>query len=207
MRGLKRALRLAASALVGVGSACVGVAPPQEVSVCVTVPVEEPPEPPPRRAPSGIQPLEAATPFVDLEVAGHEPAIVSLPLGASEPRPLVVAAHGAGDRPEHPCAFWRNIVGDRAFVLCPRGYPMNPHTAPDKTGYFFTTHHALGAEMESAISALLVRYRLHVDAAAPIFAGFSQGATLGAALLPSHPARFARAVLIEGDERFAPVPP
>lgn len=149
----------------------------------------------------GRQPLEALqapAPFLDLPVPHHHAAVVSLPLGATTPRPVLVAAHGAGDRPEWQCAMWRGIVGDRAFVLCPRGFPMNPYVPPSDTGYFYTTHHALGREITLAFEALQARFPEHVDAEAPAYAGFSQGAIMGALLLPNHPARFTRAALVEG---------
>ena len=152
-------------------------------------------------APGGaasFAPLEAASPVIALEVPRHRTAVVSLPVGARGPRPVVVAAHGAGDRPEEQCRFWRGIVGDRAFVLCPRGFATNPHAPPDQTGYFYTTHHMLGEEVTAALRALGERFGGHVDLGSPVFAGFSQGAIMGALVLPSHPARFGRAVLVEG---------
>lgn len=154
-------------------------------------PSHEPGEPP-------LSPLEAPGPFLDLPVPHHRDAVVSLPLGATTPRPVLLAAHGAGDRPEWQCQVWRGIVGDRAFILCPRGFPMNPYLPPGETGYFYTTHHALGREITLALEALRARFPEHLDAEAPAFAGFSQGAIMGALLLPNHPARFTRAALVEG---------
>jgi predicted esterase len=131
-------------------------------------------------------------------VSGHRPAVVSVPLGATTPRPVIVAAHGAGDRPDWQCRFWRAIVGDRAFVVCPRGFPLDPRAPADETGYFYTTHHQLGREVTEVLRALAARFGAHADLTSPVYAGFSQGAIMGALLLPEHPARFARAVLIEG---------
>jgi predicted esterase len=136
--------------------------------------------------------------LVDLEVPRHRRAVVGVPVGARGPRPVVVAAHGAGDRPEGQCRFWREIVKERAFVLCPRGFAMNPHVPPDQTGYFYTTHHMLGEEVTAGLAALAARFGAHVDLRGPVYAGFSQGAIMGALVLPDHPARFSRAVLVEG---------
>ena len=47
--------------------------------------------------------------------------MVTVPLGAREPRPLVVALHGGSDRPEWACSAWRSISEGHAFVVCPRG--------------------------------------------------------------------------------------
>lgn len=149
-------------------------------------------------AEGSLPPLEAPSPLVELPVPGHGAMVVSLPLGATTPRPVVVAAHGAGDRPDWQCRAWRDIVGDRAFVACPRGFPMDPRLPPSLTGYFYTTHLQLGKEVTAALAALAARYPDHLDPSAPVYAGFSQGAIMGALLLPHHPARFARAVLIEG---------
>jgi predicted esterase len=145
-----------------------------------------------------LAPLSSPSPLIELPVPHHGPAVVSLPLGARSRRPVLVAAHGAGDRPEWQCHVWRRIVGDRAFVLCPRGFPTNPYVPSEETGYFYTTHHALGREITLALGALAARFGDHVDLEAPAYAGFSQGAIMGAILLPGHPARFSRAALIEG---------
>lgn len=142
--------------------------------------------------------LTSPAPFIDLPVPGHRPAVVSLPLGATSRRPVLVVAHGAGDRPEWQCHVWRGIVGDRAFILCPRGFPTNPYVPPEHTGYFYTTHLTLGREITLALEALRERFPEHADLDAPAYAGFSQGAIMGAMLLPNHPAKFARAALVEG---------
>jgi predicted esterase len=145
-----------------------------------------------------LPPLESTDPFVALPVPRHRAAVVSVPRGATSKRPVLVVAHGAGDRPEWQCQLWRGIVGDRAFILCPRGFPTDPYVPPEHTGYFFTTHHALAREIALGLAALRERFPEYADLEAPAFAGFSQGAIMGAMLLPSHPARFARAALIEG---------
>lgn len=149
-------------------------------------------------APSALSPL-GGEPFVELAVEGHEPAVVSLPLGATAPRPLLVATHGAGGRAIVHCQLWRRIVGDRGFVLCPRGrsmYPGIPERRED--AFYYVGHPQLGREMEVAVAALAERYGAYLDREAPIFAGYSQGASMGALVLPDHPVRFARAVLVEG---------
>jgi poly(3-hydroxybutyrate) depolymerase len=149
-----------------------------------------------------LAPLASSTPFITLPVPRHRDAVVSVPLGATSKRPVLVVVHGAGDRPEWQCQVWRRVVGDRGFILCPRGFPTNPYVPPDQTGYFYTTHHALGREIGLALGALKERFPEHADLQAPAFAGFSQGAIMGALLLPNHPARFSRALLVEGGYGF-----
>ncbi|AKT37534.1 alpha/beta hydrolase [Chondromyces crocatus] len=160
-----------------------------------------PPDRPLPDACSGdLPPLASSSPFLALPVERHRPAVVSLPLGATSPRPVLVVAHGAGDRPEWQCGVWREIVQDHGFVLCVRGFPTNRYVPEAHTGYFYTDHHALGREITLALDALRARFPQHVDATAPAYAGFSQGAIMGAMLLPGHPARFARAALVEGGD-------
>jgi len=54
-------------------------------------------------------------------VHGFGDAVVAVPVGATQSTPVIVAVLGIGDTPEEQCATWREIVGSRAFVLCPRG--------------------------------------------------------------------------------------
>lgn len=147
-----------------------------------------------RRQPDGLQ---APSAILDLEVPGHGPAVVSVPLGATSPRPVLVATHGAADRPDWQCQMWRSIVENRGFVLCPRGRPMNP-AAPDQGGYFYPDHRALQKEVEASLDALKARFPAYVDTSAAIYTGFSQGAILGAPVVAMNPDKFPRAVLIEG---------
>jgi pimeloyl-ACP methyl ester carboxylesterase len=133
-----------------------------------------------------------------LPVAGFEDAVVVVPRARHARSPVVVVAHGAWDRPEPHCAMWREIVAGRAFVLCPRGLPTNPHAPPEARGYYYPDHFELGREIDAALAAMKARFGDRVDASRPVLVGFSQGAIDGALLLPSHAARFARAVLVEG---------
>jgi predicted esterase len=142
--------------------------------------------------------LHAEEAIVELEIPGWRPAVVSLPVGASGARPVLVATHGAGGSPLWHCEVWREIVQNRAFVLCPRGMPIGLQQPGHEVGYFYDGHPALGREIDQAFKALRERYGAFVDPGAPVFAGYSQGASMGSMVLPSHPARFSRAVLIEG---------
>ena len=157
------------------------------------------------RSTAAALPAEAALrsplggdPFVDLPVEGHRAAVVSVPLGASSPRPLLVVTHGAGGRPEPHCAFWRGLLGARGFILCPRGSLLGSLAEPQDQGFFYRDHHALEREVTAAMAALRARYGELVDDRAPMYAGFSQGATMGALAFVKRPAVFARLVLIEG---------
>ena len=142
-------------------------------------------------APSGGGLVELALP------PKREPTVVSLPPDAGV-QPVLVAAHGAGGRATTHCKLWRAIVGRRGFVVCPRGHRTHPHERSESVGYFYDGHPALGREIDQALVALQQRFGDRVDLRAPIFAGYSQGASMGSMVLPSHSARFARAVLMEG---------
>ena len=74
---------------------------------------------------------------------GFLPAVLVVPAG-TQPRPLLVAAHGAGGAPEWDCDYWSRLIADRAFVLCPRGTAMSPGS------FYFKQHYALGAEVAAA---------------------------------------------------------
>src|SRR5262245_4169896 len=51
----------------------------------------------------GLARLHAEEPFEWLEVEGHGDALLSLPLGTTRKRPVVIAAHGRGSRPDWQC--------------------------------------------------------------------------------------------------------
>ncbi len=146
----------------------------------------------------GLSALASDAPFIELEVEGAKPVVVSLPLGSTTARPVLVATHGAGARATVHCAMWRGIVGDRDFIVCPRGTAMWPYDPPHESGYFYDGHPALGVEIAAVLQALGKAYPKRADLHAPVFAGYSQGANMGALLLPEHDAKFAHAILWEG---------
>jgi predicted esterase len=147
-------------------------------------------------------PLAADSPWAELELKGFAPAVVSLPLGARGPRPVLLVAHGAGDNPSWQCEWWRKLVGDRAFVLCPRGVAAG-RLPSGNMGYAYASEPALEREALAALAALAARYAPFVDEGRMVYAGFSQGASFGVSLLARHAERFRAAVLLEGGSRPA----
>jgi hypothetical protein len=132
-------------------------------------------------------------------VEGFGAATVAVPLGAREPRPVVLALHGNYDRPEWQCEVWRGIVGPRPWVLCPRGVPRGD--APKGADrWTFTTAQRLTDEVAAALLALGRAYPEHSDTTQPVLTGFSLGAILGVQLLAAktEAARYRAAVLVEG---------
>lgn len=51
--------------------------------------------------------------------------VVSVPLGAREPRPIMIALHGGSEKPERACPAWRAMTEAYPFVICPRGWGGN----------------------------------------------------------------------------------
>src|SRR5688572_15144954 len=163
-------------------------ATPEPVAVASVAP--PPPELPPMLTGESLQ---------ELPVPGFGAAVVSVPLGARTPRPVVIALHGNYDRPEWQCEVWRGITGGLPWVLCPRGVPRGdaPKSADRWT---YTTAAKVTEEVRLGLNALTERFPAHVDAQAPVFTGFSLGAILGVHLLsaPDGLSRVQSAVLTEG---------
>ena len=133
-----------------------------------------------------------------LDVKGFDEAIASLPLGARGKRPVIIATHGNYDRPEWQCEVWREIVGDRAFVLCPRGTRRPDSPSASDVRFTYDSNQALEREVDAALAALASAYPDHVDAERPIYAGFSLGAIMGVSIASRRPGTYPRAVLVEG---------
>lgn len=141
--------------------------------------------------------LVSEEPLVALPVDGFGDAVVSLPVGTREKRPIVIAVHGNYDRPEWQCGVWRAIVRDRAFVLCPRGVARTDSPSPSDIRFTFANGVAMGMELDRGIAALRARWP---DFAGEIriYTGFSLGAITGVAWLVKEPLRAPIAVLTEG---------
>jgi predicted esterase len=132
--------------------------------------------------------------LTDLEVPGFETAVVSFPPSAPFPQPVLIATHGAGDTPTQMCELWRELLGDRGVVLCPAGPKMYPH----EEGRYYPDHHALERITFAALHALGERYGDMADTERAVYTGYSQGATMGALMIPPHGAECPRLVLVEG---------
>lgn len=137
----------------------------------------------------GVDPATART--RPLEVPGFLPALLVEPSGRDR-RPLIVAAHGAGGAPEWECDYWSRLTSGRAFVLCLRGTRINP-----RAGFYFRDHRALDAEFTAAVAAAR-RASARIAVGSGIYAGFSQGASMGSLVIAKHAEEFPYVVLIEG---------
>jgi hypothetical protein len=146
---------------------------------------------------SGPAPLSAANELAVLAVPGFRDAVVSLPLGATSPRPIALALHGNFDRPEWQCEVWRRITRGQVFVLCPRGIPRSD-VPKDLDRWEWGSLAKTKSELVAALAALRARYPEHVKSGPVIFTGFSLGAILGARLIQDPELDIGAAVLTEG---------
>jgi hypothetical protein len=165
--------------------------PPTPLSSAAS-PSAAPPDPP------KLQPLLGEAPLMPLVVPEHGDAIVSVPIGATESRPVVLALHGNFDRPEWQCNVWREVTKGYAFVVCPRGVARRD--APSQNRWTYGKPADVRHEIDAALAALQVRFGDYVAPGPIIYAGFSLGAILGVGLVADDADRFPRAVLIEGGQ-------
>lgn len=151
----------------------------------------------PSAVPAAPAALSSPSELVGLAVPGFRDAVVSLPLGATTPRPIALALHGNFDRPEWQCEVWRRITRGEVFVLCPRGIPRSD-VPKDLDRWEWGSLAKTKAELVAALAALRARYPEHVKNAPVIFTGFSLGAILGARLIQDPELDIGAAVLTEG---------
>lgn len=189
---------------------------------------KQPPPPPPPDASVTLTPL-SAPPASLMPVPGFANAVLISPVGATRPMPLVVAVLGIGDTPESQCAVWRQLVGQRAFVLCPRFTPhyvpvqpegpnptqtllgllglqppdmpsADPNGAVVQSGFRPTEVPEVEREIDAAVAALRKIFPKYVASGPALYIGFSRGSFLGATLIAKTPAKYPRAILIEGGQ-------
>jgi hypothetical protein len=142
--------------------------------------------------------LRSSAAVVDLPVAGFGDAVVSVPVGATEKRPVVVALHGYRFRPDWECRNARELFGNRAFVLCPRGVKA-PATPGDRQERFtFRGIDDVQKEIAAGLSALSAAYPGYVDTDSRVFYGHSLGAYLGVMITLRDPQKWPLAIFHEG---------
>jgi predicted esterase len=128
-------------------------------------------------------------------VPGFETALAAFPEAPGPGRlPIVIAAHGAGDSPEWQCRIYRELLGAFGVVLCPAG----PRLSRQGDGRFFPEHHTLERIVLATLNALVKAFPGAVDPERVVYTAYSQGATMGALMLPPHGGLFRRLALVEG---------
>jgi pimeloyl-ACP methyl ester carboxylesterase len=146
--------------------------------------------------PQRLPPLRERSWLIELDVPGFLKASVAVPLGATGPRPVLVALHGRADRPEWQAGSWRGIAGAHPFILCPRGAPAARHGGP--TVFTYRSQKDMALELRTALGVLKRRFQGYVASSPVVLAGFSLGAIYSLELLTEEPRFFSRAVLVEG---------
>jgi pimeloyl-ACP methyl ester carboxylesterase len=109
---------------------------------------------------------------------------------------MLVVAHGAGGDAGWHCALYQARLPAPAYILCPRGVRMVADRSVD-SGYYFPDHHELEREVMAAMDALCSRFP-QANRTGVVYAGYSQGATMGALMIVEHADVFTRLVLVEG---------
>jgi predicted esterase len=142
--------------------------------------------------PRALPPLGNAEWIERLDLGGDDAAYVTVPLGATEPRPIVVGVHGAGDRPEWACGGWRLATKAYPFVVCPRGVKA------DAQRYAWASSAMIERVVLAAVAAVRARFDRYVAEGPMIYAGFSQGAILAPSFLLTHAADYPVSVFAEG---------
>jgi hypothetical protein len=185
--GLSLALGCRAAPVDQQPSALPEPAAPQASTAASAVPLAD--------AAPALAPLEET--LLSLAVAGFRDAIVSVPTGATEPRPVVVALHGNFDRPEWQCEVMREISDAYAFVLCPRGI-RRTDVPKSWDRWEYGALQTVKQELAAGLAALGERFAGYVAEGPVVFTGFSLGAILGRPIVRDDPARFPRVVFTEG---------
>lgn len=141
-------------------------------------------------------PREPARPWepelLSLPVPNFGDAVVVLPAKEHAPARLLVAAHGAGGDPAFDCDHWARLTRGEWFVLCPRGARI------DEGSYYYPNHFELEREVVAMLSAARERHSDVLREDPGVYAGFSQGATMGALMVVNHGRDFRALVLVEG---------
>jgi hypothetical protein len=132
-----------------------------------------------------LAPLSAQSEIVALAVAGTDGARVSVPLGATDPRPIVIVLHADGERADQYCKIWRGISGGRPFVLCPVLRAQQ-------------TDEQVEAALRGALGALKSKFTDYVAGGSVMLAGFGSGAERAMQIARQEPSFFARLVLVDG---------
>jgi predicted esterase len=140
--------------------------------------------------------------YRSLRVPGYLPAVLYVP-ASSGAAPLVVAAHGAGGDPEGECEYWRALTHGRSLVMCLRGRRISRYYSGS---YYYPTHIALGRELSAAMRALRATPDVTIPKGPHVYAGFSQGAIMGAIMIVDQARAFPWLALIEGGFQYWNIP-
>ncbi len=131
-------------------------------------------------APLVLEPLTAEGPIIALPDAR-----VSVPLGATQARPILIVLHGAGESAERQCKIWRGISDARPFVLCPE---LGAKRSDQE----------VETALRGALRELKTKFGEYVAGGSVVLVGFGSSAEHAMAIARQEPAFFARLALIDG---------
>lgn len=137
--------------------------------------------------------------LIELRDGKERLGFVSVPLGARESRPIMVAIHGGSDRPERACAAWRHVAEAYPFVVCPRGFGGNDARLGWRTSSDTAQRVARAVAATKALFPSWVK-----ETRAVVLAGFSMGGSQVALLARGDAQRYRR--LVVGDSAHDPQP-
>jgi hypothetical protein len=152
-----------------------------------------------KRGAAGLVPLSAPSWLSSLEVPGFGAARVSVPLGATAPKPLLIALHGDRDRPEWTCGSYRHVVSSRAFILCPEG------VARADRDFTLGTSEETSTELRKALPALKSRFKGYLSPGSVVLAALGPAVDQAIELALKEPSFFSHLLLVDGStRRFTP---
>ncbi|HVJ14383.1 MAG TPA: hypothetical protein VM686_03040 [Polyangiaceae bacterium] len=131
-----------------------------------------------------LPPLSAEQEIVSLAVPGSDGARVSVPIGAEQPRPIVIVLHAEAERADQQCKIWREITTARPFVLCPQLAAKASHAEVEK-------------QLRGALRELKQTFGDYVAKGSVVLVGFGSGAEHAVEIARQEPSFFARLVLVD----------
>ena len=124
---------------------------------------------------------------------------VSVPLGAREPRPILIAIHGGSERPERACAAWRGVTEAYPFVVCPRGFGGRESALGWRTSADTAERIARAVTATKRLFGAWIK-----ETPSLVLAGFSMGGSQVALLARGDPRTYRRIAV--GDSAHDPQP-
>lgn len=101
---------------------------------------------------------------------GKPVGMITIPLRAREPRPVIVAMHAASGRPDWMCGTTRDIAGPGPFVVCP--HPIAEVTRMASWG----DGPSMRLAVERAMRSALAKYAAYMRLDDIVYFGHSQSA-------------------------------
>jgi hypothetical protein len=128
------------------------------------------------------------------DAAGRPVGMISIPLGARGPRPVIVAMHAASGRPDWMCGTTRDIAGGTPFIVCP--HPIQALRTMASWG----DGPSMRLVLDRALEGGARKYGAYMAADGLVYFGHSQSAMQSGEALTAAPgpALFRNVLLYEG---------